>query len=68
MGGVHAATQEEEMAKNWAPSWEDIVNGKPNEEEENWDEEDSQSPTVHQFDDVIIEEVTESVTVEDSGP
>ena len=65
---VHAATQEEEMAKSWAPSWEDIVNVEPTEEEENWDEEDSQSPTGHQFDDVIIEEVTESVTEEDSEP
>ena len=65
---VHAATQEEEMAKNQAPSWEDIVNGEPNEEEENWDKEDSQSPATHQFDDVIIEEVTESVTEEDSEP
>ena len=65
---VHAATQEEEMAKCRAPSWEDIVNGEPNEEEENWDEEDGQSPTAHQFDDVIIEEVTESVTEEGSEP
>ena len=65
---VHAATQEEEMAKNWAPSWEDIVSGEPNKEEENWDEEDGQSPTAHQFNDVIIEEVTESVTGEESEP
>ena len=56
------------MAKSRAPSWEDIVNAEPNEEEENWDEEDGQSPTAHQFDDVIIEEVTESVMEEDSEP
>ena len=62
---VHAATQEEEMAKSRAPSWEDIVSWEPNEEEENWDKEDGQSPTACQFDDVIIEEVTESVTEED---
>ena len=65
---VHTTAQEEEMVKNQAPSWEDIVNGEPNEEEENWDEEDGQSPTVHQFDDVIIEEITESVMEEDSEP
>ena len=41
---VHTAAQEEEMAKSRAPSWEDIVNVEPTEEEENWDEEDSQSP------------------------
>ena len=67
-GEVHTATQEEEMAKSRAPSWEDIVNVEPNEEEENLDEEDGQSLTAHQFDDVIIEEVTESVMEEDSEP
>ena len=32
---VHAATQEEEMAKSQAPTWEDIMNVKPTGEEEN---------------------------------
>ena len=58
--------------KKWpraqAPSWEDIVNAKPTEEEENWDGEDSQSATAHQFEDVIIEEVIESVTEEEVEP
>ena len=65
---VHAAAQEEEMAKSQAPSWEDIVNMTPTEEKENWDTEDSQSTTGHQFKDVIIEEVIESVTEEESEP
>ena len=34
---VHAATQEEEMAKSQAPSWGDMLNTTPTEEEENWD-------------------------------
>ena len=65
---VHAATQEEEMVKSQAPSWEDIVNAKPTGEEENWDMEDGQSTAGHQFEDVIIEEVIESVTEEESEP
>ena len=51
---VHAAAQEEEMAKSQAPAWEDIVNARLTGEEENWDVEDSQSATAHQFEDVII--------------
>ena len=63
---VHAATQEEEMTKSQAPSWEDIINTTPTEEGENWDMEDSQSATEHQFDDVIIEEVViQTVTEEE---
>ena len=65
---VHAAAQEEEMVKSQAPSWEDIVNAKPTGEEENWDVEDGQSATEHQFEDVIIEEVIESVTEEELEP
>ena len=53
---VHAATQEEEMMKSQAPSWEDIINMTPTEEGENWDAEDSQSTVEHQFNDVVIEE------------
>ena len=34
---VHVATQEEEMAKSQAPSWADMPNTTPTEEEENWD-------------------------------
>ena len=56
------------MAKSQAPSWEDIVNVKPTEEEENWDREDSQSTVAHQFEDVVIEEVIESVTEEELEP
>ena len=53
---VHAAAQEEEMAKSQAPSWGDMPNTTPTEEEENWDVVDSQSATEDQFDDVVIEE------------
>ena len=45
------------MAKSQAPSWGDILNTTPPEEEENWDAVDSQSTTEDQFDDVVIEEV-----------
>ena len=38
---VHAAAQEEEMAKSQAPSWGDMPNTTPTEEEENWDAVDS---------------------------
>ena len=65
---VHTAAQEEEMAKSQTPSWEDIVNAKPTGEEDNWDMEDSQSTADHQFNDVIIEEVIESATEEESEP
>ena len=54
---VHTATQEEEMAKNQAPSWGDILNTTPTKEEENWNVVDSQSAAEDQFDDVVIEEV-----------
>ena len=53
---VHAAAQEEEMAKGQAPSWEDILNTTPTEEGENWDAVDSQSATEDQSNDVIIED------------
>ena len=53
---VHAAAQEEEMVKSQAPSWEDIINMTPTEEEENWDAVDSQSTTEDQFNDVIVED------------
>ena len=65
---VHAAAQEEEMVKSQAPSWEDIVNAKHTGEEENWDMEDDQSTAGHEFEDVIIEEVIESVTEEELEP
>ena len=54
---VHAAAQEEEMAKGQAPSWGDMPNTTPTEEEENWDAVDSQSAAEDQFDNVVIEEV-----------
>ena len=53
---VHAAAQEEEMAKSQAPSWEDILNTTPTEEGENWDVVDSQSATEDQSDNVIVED------------
>ena len=53
---VHAAAQEEEMVKSQAPSWGDILNTTPTEEEENWDVVDSQSAAEDQFDDVIVED------------
>ena len=53
---IHAATQEE-MAKSQVPSWGDMPNTTPTEEEENWDAVDSQSAAEDQFDDVVIEEV-----------
>ena len=67
---VHAAAQEEEMAKNQGPTWEDIMKAKPTGEVENWDVEDSQSAAEPQFKDVIIEEevVIESVTEEELEP
>ena len=67
---VHAATQEEEVAKNQVPTWEEIMNVKPTGETENWDAEDSQSAADLQFEDAIIEEqvVIESVTEEELEP
>ena len=64
---VHAATQEEKMAKSQAPSWGDILNTTPTEEEENWDVVDSQSAMEDQFDNVIIEDevVIQTVTEEE---
>ena len=53
---IHTAAQEEEMAKSQAPSWGDMPNTMPTEEEENWDAVDSQSAVEDQFDDVVIEE------------
>ena len=44
------------------------MNARPTGEEENWDTEDSQSTAAHQFEDVIIEEVTGSVTEEELEP
>ena len=54
---IHAAAKEEEMVKSQAPSWGDMPNTTPTEEEENWDAVDSQSTAEDQFDDVVIEEV-----------
>ena len=64
---VHAATQEEEMAKSQAPSWEDIINTTPTEEGENWDMVDSQSTMEDQSNDVIVEDevLTQTVTEEE---
>ena len=64
---VHAAAQEEEMAKSQVPLWEEIINTTPTEEGENWDMEDSQSTTEHQFSDVIIEDevMIQTVTEEE---
>ena len=61
---VHVATQEEEMAKSQAPSWGEILNTTPTEEEENWDMMDSQSTTktsstMLSEDEVVIQTVTE---------
>ena len=53
---IHAATQEEEMAKSQALTWEDILNMTPTEEGENWDVVDSHSTMEDQFDDVIVED------------
>ena len=49
---VHAAAQEEEMAKSQVPSWGDMPDTAPTEEEENWDAVDTQSAVEDQFDDV----------------
>ena len=64
---VHAATQEEEMAKSQAPSWQDILNTTPTEEGENWDTVDSQYATEDQSYNVIVEDeiVIQTVTEEE---
>ena len=62
---VHAAAQEDEMAKSQAPSWEDILNTTPTGEEENWDVVDSQSTAEDQFGDVVIEEVLVQTVTEE---
>ena len=61
---IHAAAQEEEMVKSQAPSWGDMPNTTPTEEEENWDAVDSQSATEDQFDDVVEEVLIHTVTDE----
>ena len=43
------------MTKSQAPSWGDMPNTAPTEEEENWDAVDTQSAAEDQFDDVIEE-------------
>ena len=54
---VHAAAQEEEVAKNQALTWDDIVSKQLPGGAENWDaEEDSQSTVEPQFEDTIVEE------------
>ena len=58
---IHAAAQEEEMAKSQAPSWGDMPDTVPTEEEENWDTVDTQSAVEDQFDDVIEEVLIHSV-------
>ena len=40
------------MAKGQVPSWGDMPDTTPTEEEENWDAADAQSATEDQFDDV----------------
>ena len=62
---VHAAAQEEEMAKSQAPSWEDIINKTCAEEGENWDVVDSQSTAEDQFNDVIVEDEVVIQTVKE---
>ena len=46
------------MVKSQAPSWGDMLNTIPTEEEENWDAVDSQSAAEDQFDDVVIGDVS----------
>ena len=69
---VHAAAQEEEMVRNQASTWEEIVSTQLPGDAENWDAEDSQSAVEPQFEDAPIEEeedeeqvVIESVTEEE---
>ena len=53
---VHAAAQEEEMVRNQASTWEEIVSTQLPRDVENWDTEDSQSVVEPQFEDTPIEE------------
>ena len=62
---VHAAPQEEEAAKNQAPTWDDIMSTQLPEGTENWDVEDSQSAVEPQFEDATVDVVIESVTEEE---
>ena len=69
---VHTAAQEEEMARNQAMTWEEIVSTQLPGNVENWDVEDTQSAMDPQFEDAHIEEeedeeqvVIESVTEEE---
>ena len=64
LADIHAAAQEEEMVKSQAPSWGDMPNTTPTEEEENWDAVDSQSAVEDQFDDVVEEVLIHTVTDE----
>ena len=58
---VHAAVQEEEVVKNQASTWDDIVSRQlPGGAEEDWGmEEDSQSAAEPQFEDATVEEEDE---------
>ena len=56
---AHAAAREEEVAKNQAPTWDNIMSTQLPESAENWDEEDSQSAVEPQFEDATIEEEEE---------
>ena len=69
---VHTAAQEEEMVRNQASMWEEIVSTQLAGDAENWDAEDSKSVVEPQFEDAPIEEeedeehvVIESVTEEE---
>ena len=53
---VHTAAQEEEMVRNQASTWEEIVSTQLPGDAENWDVEDSQSAVEPQFEDATIEE------------
>ena len=61
---IHTAAQEEEMVKSQAPSWGDMPDTAPTEEEGNWDTVDTQSAVEDQFDDVVEEVLIQSVTDE----
>ena len=53
---VHAAAQEEEMVRNQATTWEEIVSTQLPGDAENWDAKDSQSIVKPQFEEAPIEE------------
>ena len=63
---VHAAAQEEEMVRNQALTWEEMVSTQLPGDRENWDTEDSQSAVEPQFEDATIgeEEDKEQVVIE----